>query len=260
VSENQGLLQTKAQRLAIATAIQHHLDAHGLSRKDLIREYLSKSSIDKVFQGEFSERTLTKIEAILNISLTAKHAEDEQAPSQVGGYALQAVDHLQGDYLCVRPLFTQPVNLNAYFIRIAWDRAVPSLRFEELSRRDAKYTQKGTVYVPFGTPFINLVSTHLGNLRTVLLSLPDGDGICRGIISTLSNPKGTMYTPVAAPIFLRRLAKSEQPEIGFIKPENECYVDYLNILTSVMTDEFGLFVPAPPAPADRRRTVAAVKP
>lgn len=260
MSENQGLLQTKSQRLAIAAAIQHHLDAHGLSRKDLIRDYLSKSTIDKVFQGEFSERTLTKIEAILNISLTSKHAEEDQAPSQVGGYAFAAVEHLQGDYLCVRPLFSNPANLNAYIIRIAWDRAAPSLRFEELSRRDLKYAQKGTVYVPFGTPFLNLVSTHLGNLRTVLLSLPDSDGICRGIISTLSNPKGTMYTPVAAPIFLRRLAKGEQPEIGFIKPESEAYGAYVNVLASVVADEFGLFVPVPPAPADRRRPLTAAKP
>ena len=45
--------QSKSERLAIAAAIQHHLDAHGLARKDLIRDYLSKSTIDKLFQGEF---------------------------------------------------------------------------------------------------------------------------------------------------------------------------------------------------------------
>jgi hypothetical protein len=258
VSEKQGVLQTKSQRLAIAAAIQHHLDAHGLSRKDLIRDYLSKSTIDKLFQGEFSERTLTKIEAILNISLTARHNDDDQAPSQFGGYSFSAVEHLQGDYLCVRPMFTDAVNLNAYIIRVAWDRALPSLRFEEMSRRDAKYAQKGTVYVPFGTPFINLVSTHLGNLRTVMLSLPDSDGICRGLISTLSNPKGSMYTPVAAPIILRRLTGGEQPEVGFIAPDSRSYADYVKLLSSVMDDEFGMFMPVPSA--DRRRAAAAGKP
>ena len=248
--------QSKSERLAIAAAIQHHLDAHGLARKDLIRDYLSKSTIDKLFQGEFSERTLTKIEAILKISLTSKPGEDDQAPGQFGGYTLQAVEYMQGDYLCVRPMFTHPTNLSAYIIRIVWDRTVPSLCFEELSRPDFKYAQKGAVYVPFGTPFINLVSTHLGNLRTVLLSLPDRDGICRGLITTLSNPKGTMYTPVAAPIFLRRLAQGEQPELGFIAPEHKAYVDYLNILASVVTDEYGRFVPAaavPGRPSARHR-------
>src|SRR5262245_66132340 len=92
VSEDQGSLQTKSERLAIATAIQHNLDAHGLARKDLIRDYLSKSTIDKLFQGEFSERTLTKIEAILKISLTSKPGEDDRAPGPYGGYTLQTVE------------------------------------------------------------------------------------------------------------------------------------------------------------------------
>jgi len=93
----------------------------------------------------------------------------------------------------------------------------------------------------------------------VLLSLPDGEGVCRGLITTLSNPKGTMYTPVAAPVFLRRLAANEQPEVGFIKPDSASYAPYLDVLASVVADEFAGFVPAP-APSDRRRAVAAVKP
>jgi hypothetical protein len=94
----------------------------------------------------------------------------------------------------------------------------------------------------------------------VLLSLPDGEGISRGLITTLSNPKGTMYTPVAAPVFLHRLAGNEQPEVGFIKPESASYAPYLEILASVLADEFGRFVPAPQPPTDRRRAVAAIKP
>ena len=94
----------------------------------------------------------------------------------------------------------------------------------------------------------------------MLLSLPDNDGICRGLITTLSNPKGTLYTPVAAPIFLRRLAEGEQPEVGFIKPESVAFAAYVDLLSSVISDEFGRFVPPPAAPADRRYAVAATKP
>jgi hypothetical protein len=68
-----------------------------------------------------------------------------------------------------------------------------------------------------------------------------------------------MYTPVAAPVFLRRLAANEQPEVGFIKPDSASYAPYLDVLASVVADEFAGFVPAP-APSDRRRAVAAVKP
>ena len=58
-------LGSKQDKKAIASAIQRHLDANGLARKDLIREHLSKSSIEKLFQGDFTERTLNKVEGIL---------------------------------------------------------------------------------------------------------------------------------------------------------------------------------------------------
>ena len=51
-------------------------------------------------------------------------------------------------------------------------------------------------------------------MRTILLSLPDSDDMMRGIISTLSNPKGSVYIPVAAPIVLRKLRKEEEPTLA----------------------------------------------
>jgi hypothetical protein len=52
---------------------------------------------------------------------------------------------------------------------------------------------RASVYIPFGTAFMNLVSSSAGNVRTILLSLPDSDDMMRGIISTLSNPKGSIH-------------------------------------------------------------------
>ncbi len=45
----------------------------------------------------------------------------------------------------------------------------------------------------------------------------------RGIISTLSNPKGSIYIPVAAPIVLRKLRTAEEPELGMIAAGHRCY-------------------------------------
>ena len=112
-------LGSKPDRKAIASAIQRHLDANGLARKDLIREHLSKSSIEKLFQGDFTERTLDKIEGILKISFRKPSAKDT-ADRSVGGYVFDAVEYLQGDYICVRPMFANPANINAYLITIAW--------------------------------------------------------------------------------------------------------------------------------------------
>ena len=107
-------LGSKTDRKAIAGAIQRYLDANGLARKDLIREHLSKSSIEKLFQGDFTERTLNKVEGILKTSFQkAAAVRQEAAAKSVGGYVFDAVDYLQGDYLCIRPMFANPANINA---------------------------------------------------------------------------------------------------------------------------------------------------
>ena len=176
-------LGSRQDRKVIASAIQRHLDANGLARKDLIREHLSKSSVEKLFQGDFTERTLNKVEGILKTSFQRQSVvRDDTAAKPVGGYVFDAVEYLQGDYLCVRPMFANPANFNAYLISIAWSDAQKCLVFEEKSRFDGKYRQVGTVYIPFGTAFMNLVSSSAGNVRTVLLSLPDTEDMMRGII------------------------------------------------------------------------------
>jgi hypothetical protein len=252
-------LGSKPDKKTIAEAIQRYLDANGLARKDLIREHLSKSTIEKLFQGEFSDRTLNKVEGVLKISFQKpSRARQETASKSVGGYVFEAVEYLQGDYLCVRPMFANPSNLNAYLISIVWSDEQNCLVFEEKSRFDAKYRQAGTVYIPFGTSFMNLVSSAAGNVRTILLSLPDAEDTLRGIISTLSNPKGSIFIPVTAPIFLRKLRPAEEPELGMISGAHRRYEEYRSALMTVLTEEFGIF--AVPQPAAQRRVRAATKP
>ena len=252
-------LGSKPGRKAIASAIQRHLDTNGLARKDLIREHLSKSTIEKLFQGDFTERTLNKVEGILKARFQGQSAgREDTAAKSVGGYGFDAVEYLQGDYLCVRPMFAKPANFNAYLIAISWSDEQNCLVFEEKSRFDGKYRQTGKVYIPFGTSFMNLVSSNAGNVRTILLSLPDSDDMMRGIISTLSNPKGSIYIPVAAPIVLRKLQATEAPELGVIPPDHRRHAEYWSWLATVSTEEFGIFaVPQAPAP---RKIKAVTKP
>ena len=237
-------LGSKTNRRAVAAEIQRHLDANGLSRKDLIRDYLSKSSIEKLFQGDFTERTLNKVEGILKTTFlrpSQAPVATRTAAKNVGGYLFDAVRHLQGDYLCVRPVFANPAKLSAYLISIAWSDDDKSLMFEEKSRFDAKYAHRGFVYIAFGTSFMNLVSMSEGNVRTVLLSLPGNDGVLRGIINALSNPKGSIFIPASAPIVLRKLKENEEPELGIISSQSGSYHAYQSSLATVLDEEFGIF-------------------
>jgi hypothetical protein len=250
----------KEERLATAQSIRRFLLAAGHQRKYLVNREpynLSESTVNKVFQGEFSERTLGMIEAMLGTSFTSSKEQIEKAPEDIGGYTSESVAGLQGSYLCVRPLFSNPAVLNAYLIQLSWDTVQTRLVFEERSRTDSKYAQEGVVYLPFGKPFIHLVSTKHGDVRMYTLSFPEGDGLSRGIVSTLSNPKGAIYIPVAAPVFLQRLLANETPQLGFVGPDNPCHSKYQDILASVTGEEFGSFV-MNLKPADRRRGISIV--
>lgn len=238
------------ERMAVAKAIRRHLDAHGITRKHLIRADLSESTVNKLFQGVFTDRTLTKVDAILGTSFSGRNDKDrasgEKAHRDLGAYTFEAASYLQGDYLCVRPSFGNPANLSAYIIHIAWDRAKTCLVFEERARADSKYVQSGIVYIPWGTPFFNLVTVDVGNVRTVLLSLPDDDGVARGLMTTVQNPKGMIYIPTAVPVFLRRLNAEKEPELGVISPAGASYVEHAKMLARIVADDFARFV-MPPA-------------
>jgi hypothetical protein len=108
-------LGSKQDRKAIASTIQRHLDANGLARKDLIREHLSKSSIEKLFQGDFTERTLNKVEGILKTSFQRQaqgqpKARDDTAAKSVGGYVFDASNickaTISASARCLPPLRT----------------------------------------------------------------------------------------------------------------------------------------------------------
>jgi hypothetical protein len=253
-------LGSKEERLAIAKSINNFLLAAGHRRKYLVNREpynLSESTVNKVFQGEFSERTLRMIEAMLGTSFLLGRQEIEQAPTDVGGYTSESVALLEGDYLCVRPLFSNPSKLNAYLIHFKWSATQARLVFQERSRTDSKYEQEGVVYIPLGKPFLHLLSTRDGDLRMYTLSFPEQDGLLRGIVSTLSNPKGAIYIPVAAPVFLQRLSPGETPEVGFIGPDNPSHSQYHETLASVTSEEFGGFVVSI-NPAERRRGISIV--
>src|SRR4051812_49627225 len=114
-------LGSKQDKKAIASAIQRYLDANGLARKDLIREHLSKSSIEKLFQGDFTERTLNKVEGILKTSFQRQaegqlKARDDTAAKSAGGNGFDAVEHFPGDIPCVRPMFPNPPTFTPFLI------------------------------------------------------------------------------------------------------------------------------------------------
>lgn len=233
------------QRLAIAKAMREHLAKCGRPRKDLVRPGLGSGTINKAMLGDFTDNTLAKIEAALGCSFRPENIErtvHREAPKDAGGYPFSTALCFHGEYLCVRPAFSDPKILIVYLIDIRWDDTKCCLVFEERNRPDPKHTQKGIVYLPLGKPFMNLVTIDTGSIRTITVSHPDENGVARGIITTLHNPRGTLLTPVSAPVVLRRSSAEEAVHGDFVKPGMFGYDIYRSLIDSVTAEEYAKLV------------------
>jgi hypothetical protein len=205
-------------------------------------------------------RTIRDICECVNLGEIVERKEIQAASDEFGGYTFETVKCLEGDYLCVRPVFKNPTTLNAYLIQMRWDKSGSHLVFEERERPDPRYAQSGIFYHQSGRPFFHLVSGNRGDLRMYTLAWPEGDGIARGVISTLSNPRGAVYIPVAAPIFLRSLGTTDPakyPPTGYITADHPSYLEYQETLQSVTDDEYCVFV-MNTNPSDRRGRISVV--
>ena len=255
------------RRKHYASAIKKHLHANGLSRKSLIRNDLSESTIDKALAGtKLSQATVDKIEAILktkfDLASKTQAPETPKIPSEkssesLGNYTFSAVEHLQGDYLFVRPTFKNPSIISAYLIAVRWDEGENCLAFSERSRSDTKYTQSGKVYVPFGRPFLNFLTGSTGGVRLVVVSMPDSDHIMRGIITTLHNPSGPSFIPISAPAAMLKVKDATEDMLGQITSESPHYLSYKKLLDEVVADQYGMMVSGVEF-VDRRRGLTVI--
>lgn len=248
-------------RLRVAAAIKKHLHSIGKSRKEsLYDKGLSVSTIDKALAGDFSEATLNRIEAILGVKFTAGESIfADQAPDDLGNYTFKSVEHLQGDYIVARPCFANSGRLNVYGMTLSWDEHEACLVFTEKLRGDPKYTQRGKVFIPFGKPFFSLVTTAKGSVRLINLYLPDGDGVCRGVVSTL-HPQGGNFLPATSPIILKRIDLDEVAGTvasGFLMSDAPGYGEYKSLLDSITDEGFAIVVNSTDI-VERRRGLSLV--
>jgi hypothetical protein len=114
----------------------------------------------------------------------------------------------------VRPSFGDKEAIYAYRTDIAWERASSSLVFREGERLDAAYTQYGEVAVPNQSGHIYLVTNRHGQHRLITVSRPTILGEMYGIITTLLAGRGSLLTPIAAPIAFLPIKMIAKPTLG----------------------------------------------
>jgi transcriptional regulator with XRE-family HTH domain len=216
---------------------------------------LSLSTLEKVLGGRrpFTLATTVRLEQALGVSLRKGKGHDaaspptaingsEVSPDGLGAYSRRAVAWLEGTYITVRPSFGDKEAIYAYRTDIAWDAASSSLVFREGERLDAAYTQYGEVAVPNQSGHIYLVTNRHGQHRLITVSRPTILGEMYGIITTLLAGRGSLLTPIAAPIAFLPIKLIDKPTLGRLTKDDANYATYREHLRKTVEEPFALFL------------------
>ncbi|GKQ55025.1 helix-turn-helix transcriptional regulator [Bradyrhizobium sp. Ce-3] len=242
------------QSRQVAETIREEIARRRISRQALAEQAkLSLSTLEKVLGGRrpFTLATTVRLEQALGVSLrklpeaitVATPANGGIAPDSLGSYSRRAVARIEGTYITVRPSFGEPGAFYAYRTEIAWDEATSSLGFREGERQDTDYTQYGEVAVPNESGFVYLVTNRHGQHRVITVSRPRNSGEMYGIITTLLAGRGSLLTPVAAPIAFLPVKNVSKPSLGRVSADDANYALYREHLRRTIDEPFAIFLP-----------------
>jgi transcriptional regulator with XRE-family HTH domain len=234
-----------------AAQIREELARRRMTRQQLAAmAKISLSTLEKALSGRrsFTLATLVRVEEVLDIALRAGNEPPAAiqhpgvAPDALGSYARPTVAWLEGDYVTLRPSFSEPRAIYAYLTQIRWDQVASNLVFSESERIDSEYTQGGVVSAPHQSGHIYHVTNKHGQYRLIIVSRPTIRGELHGILSTLQVGRGAHLTPVSTPIALVPLNTVSEPQFGLIKREQPCYAAYRRLIKRTVDEPFALFL------------------
>jgi hypothetical protein len=209
--------------------------------------------LEKVLGGRrpFTLATTVRLEQALGVSLrkapvapvVAIAVNGDVAPDELGAYSRLAVARIEGAYVTIRPSFGDKDAIFAYRTEIFWDAAASSLAFREGDRQDALYTQFGEVAVPNESGHIYLVTNRHGQHRLITVARLAISGEMYGIITTLLAGRGSLLTPIAAPIAYLPIKMVASPSFGRISANDANYAVYRQHLRRTVDEPFAMFLP-----------------
>jgi transcriptional regulator with XRE-family HTH domain len=246
-------LSTEQSR-QIAETIREEIARRRISRQSLAElAKLSLSTLEKVLGGRrpFTLATTVRLEQALGVPLrkvsvaplAGAPVNGDIAPDDLGAYSRRAVAWIEGTYVTIRPSFGDREAIFAYRTEIIWDDAASSLVFHESERQDAAFTQFGEVAVPNQSGHIYLVTNRHGQHRLITVARLAISGEMYGIITTLLAGRGSLLTPIAAPIAYLPIKMIPSPTFGRISSDNANYTVYRTHLRRTTEEPFAMFLP-----------------
>jgi transcriptional regulator with XRE-family HTH domain len=253
MSRGNGKAQATGASDTAAARIVEELARRRMTRQQLaVLAKISLSTLEKALSGRrtLTVATLVRLEEALGVNLRQNQPEPAAqpaiplglAPATLGSYSRPAVSWMEGDYLTLRPSFSEPAAIYAYLTQIRWDEVVSNLVFSEAERIDAEYTQGGVVSAPHYSGHIYLVTNKHGQYRLVIVSRPTIRGELHGILATLQVGRGAQLTPVATPIVFLPLQTIPKAEFGVIRSGHQRHTQYRNLLKRTVEEPFALLI------------------
>jgi transcriptional regulator with XRE-family HTH domain len=236
---------------AVALRIREELARRRLSRQWLADEArVSLSTLEKALSGRrpFTLATVVRLEQALGLPLRDERRSGSEgqggsglAPEGMGAYSRAGVRWLEGEYLTLRPSFSEPGALYAYRTLIEWNEAKGHLVFSETERLDHEFEQQGFVSFPHFSGHIYLVTAEAGQYRIAILCRPSGGGALNGVLTTLVAGAGAQLIPAATPLALVPARPDSKSDYGVVRPGDRCHDDYRACIDKIPQRGYALF-------------------
>jgi transcriptional regulator with XRE-family HTH domain len=244
---------SEEQSSQIAATVREEIARRRMSRQQLAdKAKLSISTLEKVLGGRrpFTLATTVRLEEALGVSLRKRQSvpeiravlKDGAAPDGLGAYSRRAVSWIEGVYVTLRPSFGAKDSIYVYRTEILWDDTASCLIFREGERLDAAFTQFGEVAVPHQSGHIYLVTNRMGQHRLITVSRPTITGEMYGILTTLLAGRGSLLTPIAAPIVFLPARAFPDAVAGRLTAKDAAYGVYREHLNRVTSEPFAFFM------------------
>jgi len=174
------------------------------------RALLGEATVFRLLKGQYSRKTLRKVDAALGLNLIGQlsgaapfPAEVELADAPYGSYPRSLYEHYEAAYLLFRPSYISPGKIYFYRFDIEWSDQPAGLKFFD---RNPGFEQSGMVSVAVGTRFIHFSTHDQGSARLITAHhMPPNLDVIRGLILSLGYRGDSDLRPVASPVILQKM-------------------------------------------------------
>ncbi len=135
-----------SERTQLVAAIRKYMASQNLSRDQFaFKAHLSRSAIDKMLVGNFSPKTIDKIEANLGVRFRESELIDRVSAEDLGSYRYSDVATYEGEFRLLRRDLMSPNEIHSYAMRIEWSTEHRGLIVRHKGINESLYRQFGTV-------------------------------------------------------------------------------------------------------------------